>query len=65
MTVEKMNKELGNGAFFVVFLYCFSLIIVTFKGSYNINLSHLNKIKRNLQKSRLGFYPVIPNGLIY
>ena len=37
LTVEDVNKELANGARFVVFLYCFSLVIVTFKRSSNIH----------------------------
>lgn len=31
LTVEQINEEVQNGARFVIFYYCFSLIIMTFK----------------------------------
>jgi hypothetical protein len=36
MTVEEINKELSHGGKFVVFPYCFSIIILTFKRSSDI-----------------------------
>ena len=70
LTVEEVNKELANGAKFVVFLYCFSLLIVTFKRSSNIyfikadegTLKH--SIKFTLTSLLLGWWG-IPWGIIY
>ena len=43
LTVEEVNKELANGAKFVVFLYCFSLVLVSFKRSSNIYFIRANE----------------------
>ncbi len=70
LTVEQVNKELANGAKFVVFLYCFSLFIVTFKRSSDIYLikaseNTLNQsIKFTLISLFFGWWG-IPWGLIY
>ena len=36
MTVEDVNRELASGAKFIVFLYCFSIVILSFKRSSSI-----------------------------
>ena len=36
LSVDDINRELNNGAKFVVFQYCFSIIIITFKRSSDI-----------------------------
>lgn len=70
LTVEEINRELANGAKFVVFIYCFSLIIVTFKRSSNIYFikageKTLSKsIKYTLISLLLGWWG-IPWGIIY
>ncbi|MEO1429445.1 MAG: hypothetical protein AAFV71_10345 [Cyanobacteria bacterium J06633_8] len=70
LTVEEVNKELNNGAKFVAFLYCFSLIVITFKRSSSIyfikagegTLKH--SIKFTLISIFLGWWG-IPWGIIY
>lgn len=70
LTVEEVNKELANGAKFVVFIYCFSLLIVTFKRSSEIHFikageATLSKsIKFTLISLFLGWWG-IPWGIIY
>ena len=70
LTVEDVNKELANGARFVVFLYCFSLVIVTFKRSSNIHFIKAGEstlkhsIKFTLMSVLLGWWG-IPWGIIY
>jgi len=36
LTVDEINRELSNGAKFVVFQYCFSIILMTFKRGSDI-----------------------------
>jgi len=36
LTVDDINRELSNGAKFVTFQYCFSIIIMTFKRGSDI-----------------------------
>jgi hypothetical protein len=36
LTVAELNHELKNGAKFVVYQYCYSLVVVTFKRGSNI-----------------------------
>lgn len=70
MTVEELNHELANGAKFVVFLYCFSIVILTFKRSSEIYLiksgenTFTKGLKFNLISFFLGWWG-IPWGIIY
>ena len=70
MTVEEVNKELEKGAKFVTFIYCFSLVIITFKRSSDIyfvrhDAGTLKKsIPYILISLLLGWWG-IPWGLIY
>ncbi|AFY55574.1 hypothetical protein Riv7116_3099 [Rivularia sp. PCC 7116] len=70
LTVEEVNKELANGAKFVVFLYCFSLIVVTFKRSSSIYFikagegTFKHSIKFTVMSIFLGWWG-IPWGIIY
>ncbi|MBH8574123.1 hypothetical protein I8752_14055 [Nostocaceae cyanobacterium CENA369] len=43
MIVEQVNKEIANGAKFVTFIYCFSLIILSFKRSSDIYFIKANE----------------------
>ena len=36
LSIQEINNELSNGAKFVVFQYCFSIIIMTFKRSSDV-----------------------------
>ena len=36
LSVDEINRELSNGAKFVVFQYCFSFIVMTFKNRSDI-----------------------------
>jgi len=36
LSTDDINRELGNGAKFVVFQYCISIVVMTFKRSSNI-----------------------------
>ena len=36
LTVDDLNRELSNGAKFVIFRYCISVVILTFKRSSDI-----------------------------
>jgi hypothetical protein len=70
LTVEEVNKEITKGAKFVIFPYCFSIIILTFKRSSDI---HFIKAGENSLKKRLPFIFIsfflgwwgIPWGIIY
>ncbi|MEH2465483.1 hypothetical protein [Nostoc sp.] len=70
MTVEEVNKEIANGAKFVVFLYCFSIIILSFKRSSKI---YFIKAGESTLKKSLLFILIslffgwwgIPWGIIY
>lgn len=70
MTVEQLNKELANGGKFVVFFYCFSIVILTFKRSSEIHLvkagegTFKKSIKFTLISLFLGWWG-IPWGIIY
>ena len=37
LTVDEINRELSNGAKFVVFEYCISIVVMTFKRGGNIH----------------------------
>ena len=43
LTVEQVNEELQKGAKFVVFTYCISIIIMTFKRSSNVYFIRANE----------------------
>ncbi|MEH2067174.1 MAG: hypothetical protein V7K47_03215 [Nostoc sp.] len=70
MTVEEVNKEIANGAKFVVFLYCFSIIILSFKRNSKI---YFIKAGESTLKKSLSFILIslflgwwgIPWGIIY
>ncbi|WP_138500776.1 hypothetical protein [Nostoc sp. PA-18-2419] len=70
MTVGEVNKEIANGAKFVVFLYCFSIIILSFKRSSKI---YFIKAGESTFKKSLSFILIslflgwwgIPWGIIY
>ena len=36
LTINEINEELQNGGKFVIFQYCFSIIVITFRRSSNI-----------------------------
>jgi len=70
MTVEQVNQELANGAKFIVFLYCVSIVILTFKRSSNIYFikSGENTLKRSLKFTFISLFLGwwgIPWGIIY
>ena len=70
MTVEELNKEIIKGTKFVIFPYCFSRRILTFKCSSAI---HFIKFDENSLKKRLPLIFIsfflgwwgIPWGIIY
>ncbi|MFQ4143746.1 hypothetical protein [Chlorogloeopsis sp. ULAP02] len=70
MSIEEVYQELSKGAKFVVFLYCFSIVILTFKRSSNIyfikyrELAFIKSIKYTLISLLLGWWG-IPWGIIY
>lgn len=70
MTVGELNQELANGGKFVVFLYCFSIVILTFKRSSQIYFiksgenTLLKSLKFTLISLFLGWWG-IPWGIIY
>jgi hypothetical protein len=70
ITVEELNKELANGAKFVVFPYCFSIVILTFKRSSEIHLIKAGEgtFKKSLKFTLISFFLGwwgIPWGIIY
>jgi len=70
MTVEEVNYELASGAKFIVFLYCFSIVILTFKRSSNIYFikSGENTLKKSLKFTLISLFLGwwgIPWGIIY
>ncbi|MBD2361649.1 hypothetical protein H6G36_10735 [Anabaena minutissima FACHB-250] len=70
MTVEELNQELANGAKFVVFLYCFSIVILTFKRSSEIYLikSGENTLKKSIKFTLISLFLGwwgLPWGIIY
>ena len=70
MTVTEINDELSRGARFVLYQYCVSVIIMTFKRSSDIYFvkSHENAVVKGLSwtllSSLLGWWG-IPWGPIY
>ena len=70
MTVEEVNQELANGGKFVIFLYCFSLVVITFKRSSNIYFikagegTFKKSIKFTLISFLVGWWG-LPWGIIY
>ncbi|MBF2004085.1 MAG: hypothetical protein IGS49_01055 [Chlorogloeopsis fritschii C42_A2020_084] len=70
MSVEEVYQELSKGAKFVVFLYCFSIVILTFKRSSSIyfiksgEVALTKGIKYTLISLFLGWWG-IPWGIIY
>ena len=70
MSVEEVNKEIAKGAKFIVFLYCFSLLIITFKRSSDIYFIRADEgtLIKSLPFSVLSFFVGwwgIPWGIIY
>ncbi|OCQ94260.1 hypothetical protein BCD64_05695 [Nostoc sp. MBR 210] len=70
LTVAEVNQELANGAKFVIFLYCFSIVILTFKRSSNIYFikSGENTLKKSLKFTVMSLFLGwwgIPWGIIY
>ncbi|MEA5565535.1 hypothetical protein [Anabaena sp. UHCC 0399] len=70
MTVEELNQELANGAKFVVFLYCFSIVILTFKRSPEIYFikSGENTLKKSIKFTLISLFLGwwgLPWGIIY
>ena len=70
LTVEEVNQELANGAKFVVFLYCFSLAIITFKRSSNIYFIKAGEgtLKKSIKFTLISLFVGwwgIPWGIIY
>ena len=52
LSVDDINRELSNGAKFVVFQYCFSIIVMTFKRGSDI---YFIKAKESTVKHSIGF----------
>ncbi len=52
LTTEEINAELNNGAKFVMFQYCISIILLTFKRSSNI---YFVKAGQSSVKHSIGF----------
>lgn len=52
LSVNDINRELSNGAKFVVFQYCFSIIIMTFKRGSDI---YFVKAGESTVKHSIGF----------
>ncbi|MBD2493511.1 hypothetical protein [Nostoc sp. FACHB-280] len=70
LTVAEVNQELANGAKFIVFLYCFSIVILTFKRSSNIYFikSDDKTLKKSLKFTLISLFFGwwgIPWGIIY
>jgi hypothetical protein len=51
LTVDEINRELSNGAKFVVFEYCVSIVVMTFKRGSNI---HFIKAGQSTVKYSIG-----------
>ncbi len=70
LSVAEINRELNNGAKFVVFQYCFSIIVMTFKHSSDI---YFVKAGEKIIKHSIGYILItlffgwwgIPWGPIY
>ncbi|MEM7727360.1 MAG: hypothetical protein AAF208_13480 [Cyanobacteria bacterium P01_A01_bin.45] len=70
MSVEEVNQEIAKGGKFIVFLYCFSLLIITFKRSSNIYFIKADEgtFVKSLPFCTLSFFLGwwgIPWGIIY
>ena len=52
LSVDDINKELDNGAKFVVFQYCFSILVMTFKRGSDI---YFIKAGESTVKHSIGF----------
>ena len=52
LSVDDINRELSNGAKFVVFSYCFSIIVMTYKRGSNI---YFIKAGESTLKHGIGF----------
>lgn len=70
LTVDDINRELSHGAKFVVFQYCFSIIVMTFKRGSDIYFvkSGESSIKHGIGFTLLTFFLGwwgIPWGPIY
>lgn len=52
LSIEKINRELSNGAKFVVFTYCFSIIVMSFKRRSNV---YFIKVGESTVKYSIGF----------
>lgn len=52
LTTEELNHELSNGAKFVVFQYCISVIILTFKRGSDVYFIRANE---STAKHSIGF----------
>lgn len=57
MTVEELRTEIQNGGKFVIFQYCFSIIVMTFKQGSDIYFIPANQgsIGRSLKYSLITF----------
>jgi len=69
-TVEEINEELSKGAKFVVFQYCFSVVVMSFRQSSEIYFIRAGEstFKHSFSYSLLSFglgWWGIPWGLIY
>jgi hypothetical protein len=70
ISVEQLNRELRNGAKFVVFPYCISVIFITFRRSSDIYFlrqgesSTRHSIRYTLLTFSLGWWG-FPWGLVY
>ena len=70
MSVEEVNQEIAKGGKFVIFLYCFSVFIMTFKRSSDIYFIRADEgtLTKSLPFSALSFFVGwwgIPWGIIY
>lgn len=70
MTAREINDEISNGAKFVVYRYCFSVIVLTFKRSSDIYFvkAGQNRTVKGLQWTLITFFCGwwgIPWGPIY
>ena len=52
LSVDELNRELSNGAKFVVFQYCFSILIMTFKQGTDV---YFIKAGESTAKHSIGF----------
>ncbi len=52
LTIDDINRELSNGAKFVIFQYCFSILVMTFKRGSDI---YFIKAGETTLKHSIGF----------